>query len=115
MSDIKVLEITSEEIVDALSVMGIEDASVMTDYSGRAMYGAKCFGVVVDAPDFTVGAAMALMFAERDNQELDATDVMYDLCRAARTDNMGRSVIVYFPGYQVQGDDFPAEPDEFDD
>lgn len=114
MSDIKVLEITSEEIVDALSVMGIEDASVMTDYSGRAMYGAKCFGIVVDAPDFTVGAAMAMLFAGKEDTDTDLNDVMYDLCRAARTDNMGRSVIVYFPGYNVQGGDFPAET-EYDD
>ena len=52
------------------------DVRLITDYSGRCMYGATCYGVITDNIEDTIA-------------ELGIT--------GAKTDNMGLSYIVYFP------------------
>ncbi|MEK7414226.1 MAG: hypothetical protein AAB263_13005 [Planctomycetota bacterium] len=52
------------------------DRSLRLDYSGRGMFGAQCLGIVCDDPE----------------------DVIAEVgVKGARTDSMGKSVIVYWP------------------
>ena len=92
-----------DAIMDALydSVDDAESA-LHEGYSGRGMYGDECFGIVVD----DIGELcrfFAYLGADHD------TDLADRLARVARTDSMGRSMIVYFPGYTLGGE---SEDDE---
>lgn len=85
------------------------DAHIYKDYSGRAMYGAVCDGIVFK----NHGAAFLFFLAlgqvashELEELELDdetafddLEDAVIELTHQARTDNMGHDLIVYFPGY----------------
>lgn len=74
---------------------------IRDEYSGRAMYGDTCFGLVVpDAADVT---RFFMQLAERAVEDPDAVPFDYHaLARSMRTDNMGRSdTICYFPGYEL--------------
>lgn len=87
------IEITPDELEDNL--MGfLDDVTVRTDYSGRGMYGATCFGLVVSKSDVLVGYALGRFLEERG---YDAFEVL----EAARTDSMGYDAVVYFPGYNL--------------
>ena len=73
--------------------------SVETEYSGRGMYGAKCFGIVTDDPFRVVGSmSMALGM---DGYENLAIDLYSNTC----TDNMGLSKIIYFPDVEWGAED----------
>jgi hypothetical protein len=106
--------INREAAVEALD--DLDQVSIYGDYSGRAMYGATCFGVVV--PDAGHAMAWLVSLAER-----IGADEARGLALAARTDSMGRDLIVYFPGYKLEDaavlriserspDDDVPEPDE---
>jgi hypothetical protein len=101
--NITTLPVTPAQLEDAL-VGYLDDVEIRNDYSGRAMYGAECFGLVLDKPDLLVGYVLGKFL----DVELgvDADEVLL----AGRSDNMGYSTIVYFPGFKLQG-----EFDEFDD
>lgn len=62
-----------------------------TDYSGRGMFGRKCFGVVCDDP---LSTAIVLADAIRDTECFNSA---YDELGSPRTDSMGLSEILYFP------------------
>jgi len=77
-----------------------EGGTIRDDYSGRAMYGEKVYGVVFDDfREFTqalVNATYTLaedVFSKTVDEE-DAEKIMDDF-RSLRTDSMGRSLIVY--------------------
>lgn len=76
-----------------------EGAYLYRMYSGRAMYGDTCFGIV-GTPGQTAQFLIAL--AEEDRM------LAVDLAEAMTTDSMGRSMITYFPGYAL-GDDHEEE------
>lgn len=61
------------------------DLTIVNDYSGRGMYGAKCVGVIC------YSVQVYNIIAE------------IGLC-GAKTDNMGRSYIVYYPYIQREDD-----------
>lgn len=90
MNNTIILPITADDLEDEL--MGLlDEVDVRTDYSGRGMYGETCLGLVVDKPDILVGLALG--------QVLDQIDAdPFEVVSRARTDNMGRSTIIYFPG-----------------
>lgn len=54
----------------------VEGRKLYPDYSGRCMYGKTCLGITCDDPADTIADAGV---------------------KGARTDNMGRSWIVYWP------------------
>lgn len=60
------------------------------DYSGRFMYGRTCVGFVCDCVNEALEELQGYL---QDNNYEDA-DSIEDL---ARTDNMGLSMIIYFP------------------
>lgn len=85
-----------QELVNALD---LEQEAVYARYSGRCMYGDVCFGLVIDTPDVMVGVALAEVFP----------DDAWEIARKTRTDNMGYSTIVYWPGVQLAEDTRFAE------
>jgi hypothetical protein len=105
------------DIDDALHGGGINSYDVYSDYSGRAMYGETCSGLV---GDFSADAVQRALFswAEQAQEELDAGEVEYDhdgyvaqrelienvsaLGRSVRGDSMGYDTIVYFPGWVIE-------------
>ena len=64
------------------------------DYSGRGMYGERCFGIVADQVHHaTTAVVLALADAGYSGEDLHA------VVDAAETDDMGLQTIVYFPGF----------------
>lgn len=82
-------------VIDA----GLADEALRIDYSGRGMYGQGCVGIVGSPADGT-------MFALKLSEEVEDVDFEV-LAESARTDDMGRQRITYWPGYQVEGVEQP--------
>lgn len=76
-----------------------EDEIIRERYSGRGMYGDECFGLV-----FSGAAELARFFVGLSQNE-ENLELAYDLARATREDNMGRSYIYYFVGFQLATSD----------
>lgn len=89
---------THAQLERALDEIGI-DYEIVTSYSGRGMYGASCFGVVTSAP---VAVGVALAVAAED--DVSGADLGW-IVDSARTDSMGRDLIVYFPNWQLDQDE----------
>ena len=94
-------------IQEALDLCEIE-ASIRVGYSGRAMYGNLCDGIVVKSFGDAFLFFLALgQVASHEMAELDIDDDEFDvleeavieMTQTARTDNMVNDVIVYFPGW----------------
>lgn len=82
-------EIFENSLLDA----GLEpDTDLRDDYSGRGMYGETCIGIVCAPSEYTGFIASYAIAA------LDDVDCGW-LNRVA-SDNMGRSMIYYWPGVQ---------------
>jgi hypothetical protein len=104
--------INRDTLEDAIGYAGL-DITVRADYSGRAMYGESCFGLVGDERDLLV--LFASLGEQVYNNDLDELDFQpAELARAMRADSMGRSSIFYFPGWQLKGpaDDVEREEEE---
>jgi hypothetical protein len=69
-------------------------------YSGRAMYGESCLGIVTDNPTRAI-LTLATNLAEMEEMELLA--LLRDA--TSREDSMGRSVVIYFPSLTVDDDE----------
>lgn len=100
-------------VIDALDAPGVDGYRLSLEYSGRAMYGDRCFGVIVDSVSsvFAMLAALGFQLGYDDaedgiGEDVDV-DLASDLARAARTDNMGYSTIVYFPGFELDSASVP--------
>lgn len=88
-----------DDILDAAELYEADDDSydsdghvtVTSDYSGRGMYGAACLGFTVShlADAFKIAVAMGGVLG---------ADEAREIAGKARSDSMGRDVIVYFPG-----------------
>ena len=66
----------------------IDGVEVYKRYSGRCMYGAQCPGLTCEGPGQFALAMMAVECADEDIAE--------QLCRAVRTDSMGRDAMIYY-------------------
>lgn|SRR5262245_55842800 len=91
-----------QPVLDALYEAGLEEDALREDYSGRAMYGATCFGVVCELNEM-LQFVVALSRNTPDHDEMDA--VVYDLVRSTRSDGMGLSSIWYWPGWAVEAEE----------
>lgn len=92
----------SRDLVDtALGNAGldVEAVNVRGDYSGRGMLGRTCFGVDFDSLGDSF-AFIAALVAEMERTGLD----VFELLRTTSTDDMGRGMILYFPGVTLDGD-----------
>jgi hypothetical protein len=93
-------KIDRDLFVDACEIAGLDEDGFRDDYSGRGMYDATCFGIVVDRlrDAFVLFAAMGEISATLDDDE--CFDVA-QLASKACVDDMGRGKIVYFPDYWI--------------
>jgi hypothetical protein len=104
-------------VEDALSNASVLDFGIRENYSGRFMYGETCLGVVLDRdakPRFLNRLREVIIGGEYTDDELDDLDddevAEYDeactlanrVINRALTDNMGLSMIVYFPGVELE-------------
>lgn len=97
------MQLTKDQVRNIAYALDLDpdsDSDVRTDYSGRGMYGDRCLGFVIDVPDVLVGVALATVLDEND---------AWEIARDARIDSMGRSTIIYFPGWTVEDDDSVLE------
>lgn len=97
--------IAEDAVREAAAELGAEDG-VTTTYSGRAMYGAQCFGVTLAREDVQrflveVTAALVREYLAADDDVEDALDIAKRLAKAARTDSMGWDTILYFPDWNL--------------
>lgn len=80
-------------VIEALYTADLDEDALYEGYSGRAMYGDTCFGIVShsggEATTFTAVLALELGEVPR-------------WLKNARTDNMGLSMITYWPGVEVE-------------
>lgn len=85
----------------AVDLAGLYDDSdtIRTDYSGRGMYGDRCFGIVV--ADQREAARVLVNLATLDG------DLAVELADRWTTDSMGMTTIVYFPGVAIDADLIP--------
>lgn len=85
---------TAEEFADLLE--GYAD-EVRRDYSGRGMFGAACVGFVCGQGE-AHGIIADCIAAEEDAERREELAYIFG---KARTDSMGRDIIVYFPGMKT--------------
>ena len=87
------ITVTYELLLDAAYEARIEDPddAIRCDYSGRAMYGDKCIGLVHNGTGELLRFVIAIFRADE-----NAGDWLDE----ARNDSMGRSEITYWPGVQ---------------
>lgn len=91
-------------IDEALDCAGLYEVDVRTDYSGRGMSGATCLGIVCDSERsaFRLFAALGQISGERTIEDENwEPEIVSDLAASALTDSMGRSLVVYFPRWEV--------------
>ena len=65
-------------------------------YSGRGMFGRRCFGLVGSIEEIHA----ALIGFVADNPQ--TADIVRELVRGQKRDNMGMDMIVYFPGVDIE-------------
>lgn len=79
-------------------------AEVHRKYSGRGMFGINCFGVSMSSealPLFWIELAVALIEIERPIT-FDAAELLRDLARDHKRDQLGLDIILYFPGWTLE-------------
>lgn len=80
-------------------------------YSGRGMDGERCLGVILESMASLGELAAELTATYLDAQQVNCgvvepyedSEEIRRMIRRARTDSLGRSIIVYFPGWQLAG------------
>lgn len=97
MSAVELSPFELETIEDALQDAGIEEDDLALDYSGRFMFGERCFGIIGDASIF------ARFVAALTNQGTDeAAELVGEFVQRVKTDSMARDTIYYFPGILLE-------------
>lgn len=85
-------------LVELISDEIAEDVNLRIDYSDGAM---SCIGFVVDNSTMFLMALTAILI----EMDADGHDVPNWRNLSPRTNSMGRSTIVYFPGWLVNDED----------
>ncbi len=80
-------------------------------YSGRNMYDRECLGVVTEDSIGTMFGAILRHVAEK-RLHLRTVDEIAEGIEDIRTDDMGRSTVVYFPSVAFEA---PEETDDSED
>ena len=92
------------EFTDALECGGVTEYEIRDDYSGRGMNGADCFGITVSPSDERrVYYALGVAFGYAEGGDAEDMGPWERLMDRASVDSMGRDVIVYFPGFALEG------------
>lgn len=93
-------------IVDAAEANGFEPRF---DYSGRGMYGKKCFGIVGSFSD--IGGFFTNVAMSCQEEEIELSD-FGDCVTSVSMDNMGTESIIYFPRLIISQEEPEDENDE---
>lgn len=101
----------------ALGEEGLTEENLYREYSGRYMYGKRCFGIVCEREAEVIGFFLALHGIVQDEAPDYGVDpdLAFDLKEVMSRDSMGFSSIVYFPGFLVGDDPDNQEDDEDED
>lgn len=97
-------EINEQWIDWAASDAGLDEDAVRKEYSGRAMYGKTCLGIVYDSPGYVTRFVNALRaIVEEEADEFEAEELFERMLDNQSGDSMGRSAIAYWPFLAVEG------------
>lgn len=91
-----------------------EDCSIYEQYSGRGMYGAECFGIVINrhAKATILSIFMDIIFDAIDgNYSDEVIEEVRHIEWKMREDNLGLDQIYYFPNVQWPADECEEEDD----
>jgi len=101
----------STELNDLISyVADAYDMRIEPDYSGRGMYGGKCFGLVFEG---TVGQFFSAFLQSLSDEDISLKHELADLFDQMQTDSMGRwATIYYFPGWILEEETEDYEDEE---
>jgi hypothetical protein len=104
MSKVKFTQHDVDIISSQLTDIEIE-FSIHTEYSGREMYNAKCFGIITDESAFNLGFGINQVMTNIKELHPDLYDKMeYIFCNnfSPKVDSMGKSMIYYWPQIEVE-------------
>lgn len=88
----------AEAILEASETIGL-NLEMREDYSGRGMYGDKTHAIVGDADEFRQATCYAAVMITQSEDEEDSqvtVDEYIEAMAKIRTDNMGRSDLVWY-------------------
>ena len=86
------------------------DYSIRENYSGRCMYGSKCFGLVGASPS-SMAMELAAFLVHNGEEELVSR-----MSHQLRGDNMGLDSIIYFPSIEWnEGDAEEVDTEEVEE
>ena len=106
------LNLTTEELQEFADEEEL-DVEVTNGYSGRAMHGDTCLGVIgpeQEIEQFKMTLGFHCGYCLGHGSRTRVNDALYELYEATntghRTDNMGQDLIAYWPGVKLSdGDD----------
>ena len=88
------MKLDSDIVLDSMGEAGLDEDAMYEDYSGRAMFGDTCFGIVCGLNEF-IHFITDYVSAGGDDSDLS-------WLRNVRCDSMGLSTIWYWPGVTVE-------------
>lgn len=91
--------LSAERLTELFEEAGYE----VRRYSGRFMYGDECPGVDLETIGEAFAAVAEVTAAAATNEEADETDDVINAVRQAKTDSMGRGIVLYFPYIVYEG------------
>lgn len=74
-------------------------------YSGRCMYGSRCFAIDLGASSPMDFFADILEFGELIEEGMYGMEVLAEAMRNSRTDSLGRGTVLYFPHIKFTRED----------
>ena len=93
-------KLTSKEAQAIQSACDDLDFRVYEQYSGRAMYGKNCFGIVTGAPGAELKLVVQLLQNVDNDEEKDIVmELLENMSECVSSDSMGRDAIYYYPLY----------------
>jgi len=110
MRERKVRTINENILIEALEAIGEGEDAIRRDYSGKGMYGDKCFGVTlsgdhklaalfVSLTEIVIGDAPMSGLEKSGLEVSDVKRMAMETC----SDSMGRDESIYYwPGYQLE-------------
>ena len=105
---------TSERFIEILN--DVSETENARSYSGRAMYGKRCVGLVIESDDKLVLLGAQLMAGIDDADMPYERDELLHILQTTRTDSMGLNVIAYWPRTEWPDDVYDdADEDEEDE
>jgi hypothetical protein len=99
MTDVKVSDELADWLEELVADLGLDpDEALRWSYSGRAMYGETCLGLVCDTSEL-VRFTLSLGKADDpdDDLRLELGTLVDAMRRGTRYDSMGHSTIYYWP------------------